>query len=401
VAQPIIGSRAVAPSNTAGTPPGGIYPDFKSLVQSSAVGPLKFYLELRTATTMLERPRIEVASAGFSFEQLYELKRSYRAIETFSLKDRGIAPVELRINPLDPISWNAYGIKNHGALMLAERGLVLRLPTVLTQSRNKSFYRYVISKWLRQTVLKAQTRALGLTETTVQQLPYGRIELTPGRGALRGIVIAAPHGSFDWYTGELVEELRYRTSLPSVVTRGFTPTECGGWRIDVNRPTERRYPTDDIERTTERAIRVYQEFKQTVMAASRGPLNLYIDMHQNGTEEDIVVATLGITRAEAAMIKAWYRQIRDEVISANSQIPKVNFLIEPLDEVSIGAWAAKDHGILRLAKKSLHFELPAHHVFYGQSARQAYTKILAELINSMITRHYFLYHSSYNSEGEN
>jgi hypothetical protein len=261
------------------------------------------------------------------------------------------------------------------------------LPSVLTESRNKSVYREIITDSLRQAAQTAQNGALGLTETTVKQIPYGRIELTPARSALRGIVIAAPHGSFDWYTGELVEALSYRTSLPSVVTRGFTPTECDGWRIDVNRPTERRYPTGTIQRTTERAVKVYQQFKDMVMSASRGPLDLYIDMHQNGTEDDITVATLGITRAEAGMIKARYRQIRDDVISPTSHIRRVNLLIEPLDQVSIGAWAAKDHGILGLALKSLHFELPARHIFYGEPARQAYTKILAELIKSIITAH--------------
>jgi len=64
------------------------------------------------------------------------------------------------------------------------------------------------------------------------------------------------NGSFDWYTVELVEEMSYRTVLPAVVTRGFTPTECGGWGIDVNRPTKRRYPTDTVERVTDRAREV-------------------------------------------------------------------------------------------------------------------------------------------------
>jgi len=75
------------------------------------------------------------------------------------------------------------------------------------------------------------------------------------------------------------------------------------------------------------------------------------------------------------------------VISAGSHIGRINLLIEPLDQVTIGAWAAKDYGILRLAKKSLHFELPAQHVFYREAARQAYTRILAELIKSMISPH--------------
>jgi hypothetical protein len=55
-------------------------------------------------------------------------------------------------------------------------------------------------------------------------------------------------------------------------------------------------------------------------------------------------------------------------------------VIEPVDQVAIGAWAAKDHGILKVAPRSLHFEMPSHRVFYRQNARRAYRKILAELI---------------------
>ena len=42
--------------------------------------------------------------------------------------------------------------------------------------------------------------------------------------------------------------------------------------------------------------------------------------------------------------------------------------------------AAKEHGILRRAKSSLHFELPAQRLFYRNITRRMYTKVLAELI---------------------
>ena len=385
VAQPLLHDSPIAWSSTASMRPRSIYPDFRNLLQASAVGPLKFYVEFRTAAPAGQSPRIEVVSAGFSFEQLLELKHSFRKIESEFTKGRQLLPVELIINPLDTISWNAFGEKNHGVLMLAERGLILRLPNVLAEARYKPVYREVLKNWLRYASDMAQSDKLASSVVKVKQGRYGRIELSPARGELRGVVIAAPHGSFDWETGELVEELSYRTSLPSVVTRGFTPTECDGWRIDVNRPTERHYPTGNLERTTERSREIYQQFKDTVMAAARGPLDLYIDIHQNGTEEAIMVATLGITRAEAATIKASYREIRDRIISAGAQIGKIDLLIEPLDQVTIGAWAAKDHGILGLAQKSLHFELPAQQIFYWEAARQGYTIILTELIKSMLT----------------
>jgi hypothetical protein len=99
------------------------------------------------------------------------------------------------------------------------------------------------------------------------------------------------------------------------------------------------------------------------------------------------VATLGITREQAKGIKTVYQEIRDRILREETQVTKVNLIIEPLDQVAIGAWAAKDHGILRLAKSSFHFELPAQHLFYRESARWAYTKILVELTQSITTMH--------------
>ena len=366
--------------------PPSIYPEFKKFLQSAIGGPLTFYVEVRIAHDPKPSAPIEIASAGISFEELMALKHAYAKIREENIKDLKTPRVEIELNPLDNISWNAFRVKNHGVLMLAEKGVVLRLPKIITQPQFKLVYRDIITKWVIEAAVIAPRTLPQWPQIQVKQLPYGRIDLTPSRSDYRGAVIAAPHGSFDWYTAELVEELSYRTSLASVVTRGFTPTECGGWRINVNRPTERRYPTDTVvERATDRAMAVYQSFKESVFAASRGPLDLYIDVHQNSNEDNIDVATLGINRTQANAIKAAYKAIRDRMLREMPEVTKVNLVIEPVDEIAIGAWAAKDQGILRLAKRSLHFELPAQHVLYKETARRAYTQILAELIRSMIT----------------
>ncbi|HEX7230167.1 MAG TPA: hypothetical protein VF452_07225 [Candidatus Binatia bacterium] len=387
VAHPSIHDSLIASGYVPSRHSESIYSDFTNFLQASAVGPLRFYVGFRTAQSAVPSTRIELLSGGFSFEQLLALKKSFTMIEAEYLKTQSFPRIEVAINRLDAISGDAFAVKNHGVLMLAEKGLVLQLPDALTQSPYKSIYREVIQHWLRQASDLKNARLLALTQPKIKLTRYGRIELIPARGDLRGVVIAAPHGSFDWYTAELVEELSYRTFLPSVVTRGFTPIECDGWRIDVNRPTERRYPADTIERTTDRSTNIYQKFRETVLAAARGPLDLYIEMHQNSIEDDIVVATLGITQAEASLIKWNYRLIRDRAISATSPIPRVNLLIEPLDQVPIGAWAAKDRGILPLAKKSAHFELPAHRVLGKELPRQVYTAILVELVKSITKAH--------------
>ncbi|SRR6266542_680086 len=385
VAQPLIHTSPISWNATNSPRPGSVYPEFKNFLRSAIVGPLKFYVGLRIADDASQTSRIEVASAGFSFEQLIAIKHAYAMIRDENIKDPRTLRVEIALNPLENITWNAFGVKNHGVLMLAEKGLILRLPKILTLPQIKSVYRDIITKWVIEASTIARRASSQWPPVQVKRLPYGRIDLIPGRNNARGIVIGAPHGSFDWYTGELVEELSYRTSLASVVTRGFTPTECGGWRINVNRPTERRYPTDTVERATDRAREVYQHFTESVFEAARGPLDLYIDMHQNSSEGNIDVATLGISHEQAKVIKIAYQEIRDRVLREAPDVTKVNLIIEPLEQVAIGAWAAKDHGILRLAKRSLHFELPAQHLFYRESARRAYTKILAEWIQSITT----------------
>ncbi|MGH7785191.1 MAG: hypothetical protein ACREO5_15300, partial [Candidatus Binatia bacterium] len=135
------------------------------------------------------------------------------------------------------------------------------------------------------------------------------------------------------------------------------------------------------EVATKRAKEVYERFSETVLKAAQGSLNLYIDFHQNSSEPNIDVATLGISLQQAQTIKSAYDEIRDRMLRGRNDLPKVNLIIEPVDKVTFGARVAKEQGILRLAKQSLHIELPAHRVLYDGRVRHAYTVILAELIN--------------------
>ena len=109
-------------------------------------------------------------------------------------------------------------------------------------------------------------------------------------------------------------------------------------------------------------------------------MDLYIDLHENGFDDDIDVATLGISGAEARGVKDAYREIRDHLIQLRPGLPKVDMAIEPIDKVTFTARVAKEQGILRLAKRSFHFEMPTHRLFYDQRVRHAYTEILSELI---------------------
>lgn len=83
------------------------------------------------------------------------------------------------------------------------------------------------------------------------------------------------------------------------------------------------------------------------------------------------------------MIKKTYGNVRDRVLKLAPEVTPVELLIEPLDSIEIGAWAAKAKGILGLPKKSLHFELPLHNTLGSQNARGAYADILTLLIEEI------------------
>jgi hypothetical protein len=217
-------------------------------------------------------------------------------------------------------------------------------------------------------------------------LDHGRIESIPASGGRNGIVIAAPHGTFDEHTSELVRRISYEMGVAAVIARGFTPMQTPGWRINVNRPSERHYPGGEIEIASKRARKVYEKFRESVLEAARGELELYVDIHQNGTQPDIEVATVGISAQEARKIKDLYRGIRDRHLTGVPHVKSVQLRIEPVDQLQIGAWAAKEQGILRLARKSLHFELPVYETLETAAAREAYTRILQCLVQKSSTR---------------
>ncbi|HXV80440.1 MAG TPA: hypothetical protein VEG60_11215 [Candidatus Binatia bacterium] len=360
---------------------GSIYREFKAQLKHVAGGKVLIYIGLRLAPPS-QTHQIEVASSGFTFEELEFLRQSFLRVRDRLLIDSEIEKVGIAFDPLDEISSSVSGIKHHGVLLSAERGLNLRLPQSLSANPMKSIYKTILADWISEALLREQPQ--NLPRTTVKMLDYGRIDSIPPRTAHpAGIVIGAPHGTFDEHTAELVEGLSYRTGLPAVVAKGFSPTQCGGWRINVNRPTEGRYPAGEIEIGSERAESVYHNFKEAVINASQSDLSLYIDIHQNGQQKNIELATVGISNKEAQFIKKSYREARDRILPSVPGVASVDLMVEPLDPIEIGAWATKSKGMLALAKKGLHFEFPLYSTLGSRNARGAYGDILALLLGEI------------------
>jgi hypothetical protein len=83
-------------------------------------------------------------------------------------------------------------------------------------------------------------------------------------------------------------------------------------------------------------------------------------------------------------IKQTFLALHDAALTERMEIAPVDFAIEPIDDLEVGAWAARTNGILTLAKQSLHFELPSHGLMSSARQRNFYTPILAELVVKMI-----------------
>ena len=197
------------------------------------------------------------------------------------------------------------------------------------------------------------------------------------------VVIGAPHGTYDEYTAEIVKRLGFRTGLAAVIARGFSPTEAGGWRINVNRPSEKTYLAPEFEVSSSRSRETYGAFRDTVIDAAGGDLRLYFDVHQYGGGS-IQIATTGVSAAQAQNLKLRYQRLRDQLLTEYPDIEPVKLLIEPQDEVEIDAWPAKAHGILSLARKSVHIELPLYSALRSEKSRNVYTRIVSELIKQAV-----------------
>lgn len=356
-----------------------VFDDYKRMLQKAAKGEMDLYIGVHRSKEREVADRIEVVTSGLTFEEAKALKAAYMEIRNLLLEGRQAPHLEIAIEPLDKISWRTAGEKHHGVLLIAAKGLNLRVPGNLSPEPAEGLYTEILSRWIDRTIKLLRENPLRLPQIQVKQTDLGKFELVRSRRRLSGIVIGAPHGSYDEYTAEMVKRVSYRTGFAAVIAKGFTPTEADGWRINVNRPTEKTPYSDALELHSQRASRVYSAFKDLVFEACSRDLRLYIDIHQYSTDAKIQVATVGIAAAQARVVKMLYYRIRDQMLAKEPAVPAVDLIIEPLDAVEIGAWAAKREGILSLARKSLHFEIPSHIAFATAETRAIYTQVFAAL----------------------
>ncbi|MBI2217889.1 MAG: hypothetical protein HYU51_11370 [Candidatus Rokubacteria bacterium] len=217
--------------------------------------------------------------------------------------------------------------------------------------------------------------------------PAGHMVVQSGRP---GVVVAAPHGTSDPNTGDIAAAISRRTGFGLVVATGFVLEQGRDGRpvrrYQVNRPLESvpgRGPAD--ERVTVAAQRVYDEYERRVHEAAGGRLAFYVEIHGNSrtdTAGRIEIATVGVDRDHALQLKALLELTRDAHLRGHPEVPALAALVEPADTVFYAAGGAKREGILRLAERALHLELPRA---ARREFREVYTVILSDFLGQAVT----------------
>lgn len=199
-----------------------------------------------------------------------------------------------------------------------------------------------------------------------------------------GVLIAAPHGTYDANTALLAVEAARRLGAGYVVARRFT---VGRTRINVNRPTEGAGLACAQEPRTARAKEVYGLYTGLVNTAAVGrPLRLYVEIHGNSdprTERQVEIATTGIDVGEARSARDEYPPTLARVREQVPGYPELALLVEPLDRVFFTASCAKSVGIFGtdLVPRVVHFEFP-------RSARERDTLEATALLIAEIVRRF-------------
>jgi dienelactone hydrolase len=160
------------------------------------------------------------------------------------------------------------------------------------------------------TVLAARAGAASPPQETSDIDQLGKFELVLGR---TGVVVGVPHGTPDVGTLDVGQILRERLGAGSVVVTGFWDAKTRQ-RVNVNRPTEQLIgPESQVVRQwqSDRAAATNARYIALVKEAAQGRLKVFYEIHlesQAAPRELDRVSTLGVSRGEAARLKAAFRR---------------------------------------------------------------------------------------------
>lgn len=186
----------------------------------------------------------------------------------------------------------------------------------------------------------------------------GRFE---AQSANQGMVVAAPHGTYDIRTDILAKNVARMLGAGYVIALGFSPTVS---RVNVNRPTEGAGRVCERERHTQRAREVYDHYVGLIEKSSGGkPLRLYVELHGHTSlpfSNRLEIATVGISWEEARRVKERFPAFLAQAKAAYPAYPELDLRMEPVDKVFFGAGCNKKIGYLSTGRmaRALHMEIP-------------------------------------------
>lgn len=207
----------------------------------------------------------------------------------------------------------------------------------------------------------------------------GKFEVVQGHP---GIVVGVPHGTADGGTLELGRILSQRLGAGAVLVTGFWDSKTRE-RINVNRPSEQQIgPDSQVLRQWQspRATAANQRYDSAVKEAAQGRLKAFYEIHSNhkpNLVDSIEVSTLGVSRKEAASLKAAFERARERL---GTGVPRLTIHVSPLDKVSFPNYRNAST-ISALSAQGCAIEHPGH-VLANREWRLAYAACWAEAIES-------------------
>ncbi len=129
-----------------------VYEAYERSVREVAQGPLRFYTEIHGNSRRDTVDRIEIATVGVDAEQAGKLRTLLELVRDAHLRARpGATRLAVRVEPADPIVYNASGAKRRGILRLPQRALHIELPRMARED-GRELYTLILSDFLLQAI---------------------------------------------------------------------------------------------------------------------------------------------------------------------------------------------------------------------------------------------------------
>ena len=221
----------------------------------------------------------------------------------------------------------------------------------------------------------SQVRDNNSTQSDDSMMAQGQMTPTNNNS---DILMAAPHGTFDLGTDQILNDLCPALRWNCLLVTGF---RSFAHAINVNRPTEGVRMKADEEVETPEAHRVYDMYHGYFDQLYRKDSSRwYIEIHGNADAccvHALEIATVGVD-ADTAKILA--SNLRNSLTAAGISPNELDIRIEPLNSLRFMAQGNKTKGVLHDVRRAIHIEAPS---FARKERRPQYTAALLDFFRGL------------------